>query len=75
MALTQTPFSADTKRNLTNTFGIGLREDRYFIDIAMVNNTINNGFIPYALVDSTQDPLVNVETSKTRLVLTFGMKF
>ncbi len=75
LASTQTAFSGDTKRNLSNTFGIGLREDRFFIDVAMINNTINSGYIPYALVDSAQDPLVSLESGKTRIVMTFGFKF
>jgi hypothetical protein len=75
LAATQTPFSADIDRNITSTFGIGLRENKYFIDVALVNNTVNSGFIPYALLDSTQDPLVNVETARTRVVMTFGFKF
>jgi hypothetical protein len=75
IASTQTPFSADVKRNLTHTFGMGIREDKYFIDAAVINNTLNSGYIPYTLVDPLQDPLVNVSMARTRVVITIGMKF
>lgn len=75
IASSQTPFSADVKRNFTNSFGIGIREDKFFIDAAVVNNTLNSGYIPYALVDPAQDPLVNLSMARTRVVMTIGMKF
>jgi hypothetical protein len=70
----QPPFSATPDRQVSNSIGVGLRENRFFIDFALIRNNNNFGYLPYSVTDVTQDPLVNVDMNKNRVVLTCGFK-
>jgi long-subunit fatty acid transport protein len=70
----QSPFSATNKRLVSNSFGLGLRENRFFIDFALVRSNNTFGYLPYSVSDPSQDPLVNVDMNKNRVVITCGFK-
>jgi long-subunit fatty acid transport protein len=71
----QSPFNADTKRNNKTSFGIGFREDRFFIDLGFRIAEYVEGYNPYIVLDSELDPLANISTRRTRSALTLGFKF
>ncbi len=69
------PISADSKKINTTSFGIGIREDKFFFDIGVRNRKYTEGYIPYTLVDSKDEVVVNNTQSHTRIVVTAGFKF
>lgn len=71
----QSPFNADAGRFSTNSFGFGLREDKFFIDLGVQYRSRVEGYLPYTVLESENDPLANVNLKKTRIVLTTGFKF
>lgn len=71
----QSPFNADKERNNKTSFGIGFREDRFFIDLGFRIAQNVEGYNPYVVLDSELDPLANINTTRTRSALTVGFKF
>lgn len=71
----QSPFNAETIRNNKTSFGIGFREDRFFIDLGFRIAENIEGYNPYIVLDSELDPLANINTRRTRSALTLGFKF
>jgi hypothetical protein len=71
----QSPFNADKERNNKTSFGIGFREDRFFIDLGFRIAQNAEGYNPYVVLDSELDPLANINTTRTRSALTVGFKF
>lgn len=71
----QSPFNADIERNNKTSFGIGFREDKFFIDLGFRIAENVEGYNPYVVIDSELDPLANITTSRTRGSLTVGFKF
>jgi hypothetical protein len=45
------PLSADTQKVRTNSFGIGVREDNFFVDLGIRFRKFEEGYVPYVLVD------------------------
>jgi len=68
-------FNADDFFNNKTSFGIGFREDNFFIDLGLRVSEYTEGYNPYVVLDSELDPLANINTSKTRAALTLGFKF
>jgi hypothetical protein len=68
-------FNADDFFNNKTSFGIGFREDNFFIDLGIRVAEYAEGYNPYVVLDSELDPLANINTSKTRAALTLGFKF
>ncbi len=71
----RTAFNADDFFNNKTSFGIGFREDNFFIDLGIRLAEYAEGYNPYVVLDSELDPLANINTSKTRAALTLGFKF
>lgn len=69
------PVSNDSEKINTLSFGFGLRFDNFFLDIGLRNRKYTEGYVPYVLLDSTKETLVNNEISQTRAVVTAGFKF
>ncbi len=71
----QSPFNADKERNNKTSFGIGFREDKFFIDLGFRIAENAEGYNPYVVTKSELDPLANITTTRTRSSLTVGFKF
>ena len=56
------------------TVGIGLKEERYFIDAAYVHSAWNSYYSPYKLNDNSQ-PVVKIENTNVNFVITTGFNF
>lgn len=69
------PLSADNEKINTTSFGIGVREDNFFIDFGVRTRKFTEGYVPYVLVNPSQETVVNNEISHTRFVVTAGFKF
>lgn len=68
-------FIADDFFNNKVSFGIGFRDDSFFIDLGMRFSEQMDGYNPYVLLDPALDPLANINTNRTRGALTLGFKF
>lgn len=71
----ESPFVNDSDRINSISFGIGLREDRFFIDAGLRIRNQTTGYLPYTVLDKERDPLVNVEHRSARFLITAGFKF
>jgi hypothetical protein len=69
------PLAADTKKVTTQSFGVGIREDRFFIDLGVRTRKFDEGYVPFVLVDPSDESLVNNQVTHTRIVVTAGFKF
>lgn len=72
---TQSAFNADTNRNNAYSFGVGLREDNFFIDLGLRIREYTEGYLPYIVLDKDRDPVVNVNNTNSRFLITAGFKF
>ena len=57
------------------TAGIGLREDRFFIDLAYVSRTASSGYIPYDLSNDSREQFVSNEARIGQMAATIRFKF
>jgi hypothetical protein len=71
----QSPFNADSERQNRTAFGIGFRENSFFIDIAYTTFDQSKGYQPYSLIEKERDPVVNIQDTKNRIIMTIGFKF
>ena len=71
----QSAFNADDFYNNRLSFGIGFRENNFFLDLGMRIFQKTEGYLPYTVLDPTLDPLSNIETRRTKAALTLGFKF
>lgn len=71
----RTAFNADDFFNNKLSFGVGLREDNFFIDLGVRMANYSEGYNPYVVLDKQYDPLTVIDTKRTRAALTFGFKF
>jgi hypothetical protein len=72
----QSPFNADDFYNNRLSFGLGIREDRFFIDLGIRISERAEGYNPYVVLDQVGlDPLVNINSSRTKGAITLGFKF
>lgn len=72
----KSPFNADSFLNNRLSFGLGIREDKFFIDLGIRISERTEGYNPYVILDQEgRDPLATVNASRTRGVLTVGFKF
>ena len=70
-----TPYASDTAVNHAISFGLGLRKERFYTDLAFRRFMIDEGYIPYTMSDESKQQLVNNSINNDRIVLTFGFKF
>jgi len=74
--LIQSPYSIDDGEYGSNySFGLGLREDNFFLDFAYTRSSDEEGFIAYVPNSGDNIPLANTDTSKGVIQLTAGFKF
>ncbi len=71
----RTAFNADDFFNNKVSFGLGFREDDFFIDFGIRIAKYAEGYNPFVVLESELDPLANINTKKTRAALTIGFKF
>lgn len=71
----QSPYNADVDRMEGWSFGIGLREDNFFMDLGFQSRKSNEGYLPYVVLDTERHPLVNIETIRKKFLFTIGFKF
>ncbi|MBC7884417.1 MAG: hypothetical protein H7X99_03020 [Saprospiraceae bacterium] len=71
----RTAFNADDFFNNKLSFGIGFREDDFFIDLGFRSSKYAEGYNPYVVLDPSLDPLANINSHKTRMAITLGFKF
>ncbi len=74
-SIERSAFIADDFYNNKVSFGFGFRTDKFFMDMGFRVAQYVEGYNPYVVLDSNQDPLANIETSRTRGNLTLGFKF
>lgn len=74
--LIQSPYSIDEGEYGSNfSFGLGLREENFFLDLAYTRSSEDEGYIAYTPNLGENIPLVNTETSKSVIQVTAGFKF
>ncbi|MCE2790189.1 MAG: hypothetical protein LW630_09795 [Saprospiraceae bacterium] len=71
----RTAFIADNFYNKKWSWGIGFRENNFFIDFGMRRASYDEGYNPYVVTDTTKDPLSVIQTNRNRGALTLGFKF
>jgi hypothetical protein len=71
----RTPFIADDFFNKRISFGIGYRDENYYVDLGIRTTSLNEGYNAYTVIDSKLDPLANIQSDNTRANLTIGFKF
>ena len=71
----RTPYNADDFYNNKVSFGLGFRDDNFFIDLGIRLSQYSEGYYPYYVKDASKSPLANIDTNKTRGNLTIGFKF
>ncbi len=54
--------------------GAGFRADRVFLDLAYQFRDYSEGYIPYRVLEADRTPLINNETSVSKIILTIGYK-
>lgn len=74
-SIEQSPFNSEIVNNNKVSFGIGFRDDRFFIDLGWRIAKFSEGYYPYIVTDDKLDPLANINTSRSRSALTVGFKF
>lgn len=75
-ALSQSPYAIDeSDYNSSYSFGLGLREETFFLDFAYVRQTNAEGYLAYVPITNDNDPLVNIDTRKGKMLITAGFKF
>lgn len=65
--------SADNSRH-SFSFGLGLREDDYYIDFGFVRTTTKEFYLPYSLSSEATEG-VQKSISQNNFLMTFGLKF
>ncbi len=71
----QAAFSDEQNKNNKTSFGIGFRDDKFFIDLGIRISQYAEGYNPYVVIGKNLDPLSNINTTRTRGALTLGFKF
>ncbi len=76
--LLQSPYSTDSDEgqySSTYSFGIGLREENFYLDLSYARNSNDEGYIAYNPENVDHTPLANTETTKGVIQFTAGFKF
>lgn len=71
----QSAFNADDFYNNKFSFGIGFREDDFFIDLGFRISDQAEGYNAYVVTDAALDPLANIDSHRMKSALTVGIKF
>lgn len=74
--LNGSPYFKDDGKFFTGiSLGGGFRFDKFFIDLAFKTNSVQQGYIPYLTTNIDKLQLVQLETTNSYFVSTFGFKF
>ncbi len=55
--------------------GLGIRERRFYLDLAWRHSRLEDIFVPYRMVDASREQNIVNETGINRIVVTVGFKF
>ena len=77
IALSESPYAIDDNFNFSKAYsvGFGIRQDGFFIDLAYKQNKVEDGYIPYEVLDDDRLQLVTRESNLNKFLVTFGFKF
>jgi len=56
------------------TGGVGIKQQNYFVDLALVNSKYNTVYSPYTIADDSQ-PVVTTKNRDNNVMLTLGVNF
>jgi hypothetical protein len=71
----QDPISANSAKIQSRSFGLGYREDNFFIDFGVRTRSSVEGYVPYVLTNPARESVVNSRVDYTKGVITVGFKF
>jgi len=70
-----TPYANDSSYNSTYSFGLGIRERKFYLDLAYKHTEVAEIFTPYRLTSTSAEQLVNSNMNLNRYILTIGFRF
>ena len=73
--LNASPYVKDDAYFSAISGGFGLRFDRFYFDLGARRQGFSQGYLPYVSLNEDNVQLVQLETTKTHIVSTFGIKF
>lgn len=71
----QDPISANSARIQSLSYGLGYRENNFFIDFGLRTRSSQEGYVPYVLTNPARENVVNNRVAFTKGVVTIGFKF
>lgn len=74
-AIYGTPYAEGNVMNNAISFGLGFRQDRFYLDLAFRRLMLDEDYVPYRLVDPSQQQSVSNSINNDRMVMTLGFKF
>lgn len=57
------------------SLGLGMRQERYYMDVAYKRTSVTNNYSPYALVNPSDEQDINSESTINKLIFTLGFRF
>lgn len=69
-----TPYADESAINNAISFGLGLRKERFYMDLAFRRFMVDERYIPYVMSDESSQQFVDNSLNNDRIVLTFGFK-
>lgn len=73
--INSTPYLIDTNFFTALSGGFGLRFDKFYFDLGARRQEFQQGYLPYVSLNEDNVQLVQLDTRKTNIVTTFGLKF
>lgn len=74
--LQQSPFESVDRVNPSFSLGLGFREQAFYIDFAYRYSNQEDTYFPYQPIDTFSDqPEVQIESARNRILITAGVKF
>lgn len=74
LGLQYSPYANDNTINNSFSFGLGLREQSFFMDLAYRVRNVTEGYIPY-LTSQAPQQFVDTDVNFNQFLLTLGFKF
>lgn len=75
LGLRQSPFEGDQSLNESIHFGLGIRENGFFLDLGYQYLNVKEGFVPYTLVNPNRQQQVDLNASRSEFLVTIGFRF
>ena len=69
-----TPY-ADGSTNSTYSFGLGIREKKFYLDLAYKATDKKETYTPYRLTNASAEQIIDNEAKVNRYILTLGFRF